>query len=321
MSHFTVLVIGDDIEEQLEKFNENLEIEFEDEEPYYRNEYETASRKMKKLPTGELVDPYDTRFINPTPNEYETFKTDSYLFPLNTQDIEVPIKEVYSTFENYVREYHKANYNLGDKLGHMFNPNGKWDWYQVGGRWSGFFKMKPDTEGDAGEPGIMTDFCEEGRADIAKKGDVDFHGMINEHLEEKTEEYKEFHNILGGRQMPKWEEMLKTFDGDEDKTRTAYHNDPAIKDLQDAGFLGIFFSNGYEELMMLPLDEYLKKVAKQSLLTFAVVKDGVWHERGEMGMFAQVSNEKEDEIWLEEFYNLVMSVTDDTTLTLVDCHS
>jgi hypothetical protein len=51
-----------------------------------------------------------------------------------------------------------------------------------------------------------------------------------------------------------------------------------------------------------------------------VIKDGKWYQRGEMGWWACVANEKESDVWAEEFGKLMESLSDDTLMTLVDCH-
>jgi len=313
MSHFTVLVIGEDVEEQLAKYNENLEIEFQDETAEWQNDYETKTCHMKKLPDGRVVFPWDPEFSSKIPFEKP-------VFPEGATDVEVPQKERYATFEEYVTEWH--GHDLSTPCGYWRNPDAKWDWYMVGGRWTGYFKLKPGEVGEIGEPGVMTSFCDdEDRADIARKGDIDFDGMVAEHLEEKQLQYQNFHEMVKGRAIPLWRDVLSMCEyrgGTVDDARKIYNNNEVIVDLREAGVF--WLEDSFIEKMLLPLKEYLKKESKQALSTFAVVKDGVWYERGEMGWFATVANEKDADTWLEEWYNLVMSMPDDTLLTVVDCH-
>ena len=57
------------------------------------------------------------------------------------------------------------------------------------------------------------------------------------------------------------------------------------------------------------------------LTTFAVIKDGKWYEKGEMGWWgACVSNEKDKEVWYKEFHKILEEQDPETLLTLVDCH-
>ncbi len=53
---------------------------------------------------------------------------------------------------------------------------------------------------------------------------------------------------------------------------------------------------------------------------FAILKDGEWYEKGEMGWFAIVSNEKAAETWETEQKKLLADLPGDTLLTVIDCH-
>jgi hypothetical protein len=59
-------------------------------------------------------------------------------------------------------------------------------------------------------------------------------------------------------------------------------------------------------------------VNKDEVQTFAVLKDGEWHEKGEMGWFGMVSDEKDT--WPAEYQALVADLPDDTWVTVVDVH-
>lgn len=69
-------------------------------------------------------------------------------------------------------------------------------------------------------------------------------------------------------------------------------------------------------------DSALKKdIANiDTLVTFAVIKDGQWYERGEMGWWGVVSDEKDESEWDNQFHELLKSVPDDTLLSVYDCH-
>lgn len=53
---------------------------------------------------------------------------------------------------------------------------------------------------------------------------------------------------------------------------------------------------------------------------FAIVKDGEWYERGEIGWWCHVSNEKEQDSWEKEVKALLKDLPSDELLTVVDCH-
>src|ERR1039458_4522924 len=121
MSHFTVLV----------KVNKDKLAEHDD---------------VKKVIDAMLA-PYQENNMGDCPREYMEFKDKS-------EELEVEFKEEVS--KNYSEQYPEttgkkyseimtfeefAEYNgyrrdeEKDKYGYWDNPNKKWDWYQVGGRW------------------------------------------------------------------------------------------------------------------------------------------------------------------------------------------
>lgn len=108
-----------------------------------------------------------------------------------------------------------------------YNPDSKWDWYCIGGRWSGFLPLK-DRDAD-GDP--LT-------ANEAYAGEID------------------------------WDYMIE-------------HKFPPF---------------------------------------CFVDEDGDWHEKGEMGWFAVVTDESPEDEWIKEFKEYVDSVDDDCLVTVVDFH-
>lgn len=163
MSHFTVCVrvphaevtdfkepvCMDDIAEYVAKvlapYNEQpdkddtaVQLEFEDVEPEYRKKYNEDSSTMILLASGERVCKYDSRFDNPA-YWSKPFEIPKHIYPAGSQEIEVPLKERYSTFEEYMEDYCGMERNEDGRYGHWHNPKAKWDWYQIGGRWEGHF--------------------------------------------------------------------------------------------------------------------------------------------------------------------------------------
>jgi hypothetical protein len=54
--------------------------------------------------------------------------------------------------------------------------------------------------------------------------------------------------------------------------------------------------------------------------TFAIVHNGRWYERGHMGWWGMVSNEKPPEVWRKKFDSIIKSLEPTSELSLVDCH-
>jgi len=113
-----------------------------------------------------------------------------------------------------------------------YNPQSKWDWYILGGRWKGFFKLKKNEKGIVGKSSIFNN---------KRKNDCD----------------------------------------------QARKKDIVLKSIKP---------------------------------TFAVVKDGKWYERGEMGWWAYALNEKEKKEWEKEFKKLIADLPNNTLLSVYDLH-
>lgn len=69
-----------------------------------------------------------------------------------------------------------------------------------------------------------------------------------------------------------------------------------------------------------------KRDLKEMEYPFAIVKNGEWFDKGQMGWFAMVQKPNfpykkiSQEQWVEECNKLLADVADDTMLTIVDCH-
>jgi len=61
--------------------------------------------------------------------------------------------------------------------GYYYNPNAKWDWYAIGGRWRGYLKLKPGKVGFLSPPYSSNCNVPDGYCDQAKNGDIDWEGM------------------------------------------------------------------------------------------------------------------------------------------------
>ena len=190
MSHFKVMVIGENPETQLAPFNQNLEV------PRY-----------VKYTKEELVAKGREEISKYYPERKWT-------------DKEIYMNEVFG--------YEPEDIGNNGEIYSTYNPNSKWDWYSLGGRWSGSIKLKEGKQGECGRSGI---FGNEVGIDRALKGDI----------------------------------------------------------------------ANFDELM-----------------PFAVVKDGKWYEKGEMGYWAIVFNEDKD--WNSKFLKLVENLSDDTLISMYDCH-
>lgn len=404
MSHFTVLVIGDNFEKQLAPYHE-FECTGQDDEYVQeidkteeaREGFEKDTERMYRSPAGELVDAYDVQFYrDPTPEETKKigilagtgaghglawdsrdwgdgqgYRTKVHFLPEGWEEVRVSSSET-QTFAEWCKDYygwetveheeqpdlgktHKYGYVQLDENGEVVkcidrtNPNAKWDWYLVGGRWTGFFPLKSGATGEKGEPGLMTDPAKPGTADAVRKGDVDFERARAEAEAKGRERFAKWRPIFEKHGKPElsWsatiqkideeiaeleakgiaEEKVPHPDPDEGRElyrsglvrhtwRQRYNEQPAIAAARDElSMWGCPVDEyGYDE------DTYAQDCRNNALVPYALVKDGKWYGKGEMGWWGMSSDDKDEAEWAEEVSRLYDDLPPDTMLTLVDCH-
>jgi hypothetical protein len=290
MSHFTVLVIskpGEDPEKFLEPFQEN---NMGDCPPEYM-EFNDRTEELKK--------------------EYEE------------EDAET--KEKYPTFEKYAEEYNGYKVDENGRYGYWGNPNAKWDWYQLGGRWTGYFKAKEGAMIVTGSPGLLTPSPESGWGDQFAKKDIDFAFMRKEAEDKAGEFYDKVMKIIGDLPpIQTWEHVRETlFPDNIEKAREYYHDQPrkkALADFDKANGTHDFIFMDLEEFNDVSKEAYMKNAGDASFVPFAVLKDGKWYEKGQMGWWASVSNEKDKGEWNAEVAKMIEELEDDMVLSVYDCH-
>lgn len=324
MSHFAVMVIGNEIEKQLAPFQENNMgdcpkeyLQFNETETEYIQKYEEESVEMIQSPTGERYYLWDNRF------KVGTFPNETKVIPADHITVSVAHKDRYATFEEFMQDWagsEKRDPETG-KYGYWENPNKKWDWYTIGGRWTGFFRMKSGAAGEVGRPGLMTPVAKQGTADAALKRDIDFDGMRSEAGEEAAERFDKVFALIAPHinTFIPWDRMRdEVHPGDIKAAREAYHAQDAQKSLQKGEDRDLRWSNVEEFLCS--REDYIQRARDAASCPFAVLKDGQWYERGSMGWWGMVADEKDKSAWAKEFAALMDSLPDDTMLTIVDCH-
>lgn len=218
--------------------------------------------------------------------------------------------------------------------------NAKWDWWMMGGRWGGYFTLKPGKHGRLGQPStfdrIEGDSRDHSKVDQARKGDIDFEAMRQEKADKAAARFDQVARLFGGT-IPAldytWDEVLN---GERfkvltiDEKRVLYHNQPAMKTIERVSRDGTDLSEDDKKFLIWLADEietyqcsredYLARASAGAVIPFALVKDSIWYEKGEMGWWGMVSNEKKPDEWAAQFRALFDSLPDDALLTMVDCH-
>jgi hypothetical protein len=354
MSHFTVLVripadqvdgtnIVPALEQMLAPYQENNMgdcpeeyLEFEDIEDEYREKYQTETTERVRMSDGKLLSPYDDQFKR----KKDDFINNEYDVPEFLERRKVPFTELYGTFEEFMSDY------VGDehpdpktgRYGYWRNPNTKWDWWQLGGRWNGRLPVKPGASDVAnGSPSSLDDSPKYAKncVDACRVGELDL-----DEIAKKTRESAE----------KWWEKYLlwrsKDYDPNDEKYRWIEY------DVRDTCLsLGIISCKDKDELTEEDTDverwgdrphcrkeaqdryDVFKKLTKEEFLaeyleyfspitTYAALDKDGWHAPGEMGWFGCSSANPDDKVqFLKEFYRrFIKEANKQDWVAVVDCH-
>jgi len=118
MSHFVVLAFGEDYEEMLDPYDENIEVE------------EYSDGEVSKEEMDDFV-----KYAQGESGETKEL-TEEYLVGL---------------YERHGDKWNGGTWRFEDGVWNRYstyNPDSKWDWYQEGGRFSDFFPVK-DEDGES----------------------------------------------------------------------------------------------------------------------------------------------------------------------------
>lgn len=205
MTHFAVAVISDGtktFEELLAPYDEENEAcyTFVDCEEDTRKKWENDTTRRIRTADGDILSPWDDKFRRSGTIGYGS---DTHFVPVDAEEIEIPLKVVYPSYERFAAEY--MDYIKDPDTGHfgyMDNKNAKWDWYELGGRYRGSLKA---AMGELGKPSWTNkdDSVPDGSFDKALIADIDFSPSQEEY--DKAIEYWNTHDSDPWFNKEKWD--------------------------------------------------------------------------------------------------------------------
>jgi len=252
---------------------------------------------------------------------------------------------------------HKYGYYLLNKKGEVTkvidrtNPNRKWDWFQVGGRYSGRLRSKAKAAVGGGpfhDRPQGSDQCQIKDLDMEamRKASVErYKGWLNETIKEDrwidTIRCKVSKETLleiwaayvphAGEKHRLFDEYLKSADRSASKgwfdayLLANYPEEPVTPAFIRAYKAGLVNSivSGWDDIVddkdPTSADPFawIEKNVK-AISALAVVADGQWYGKGDMGWFGMMSNKDAD--WETKFEELFKNLNPEHYISIVDCH-
>lgn len=191
--HYSVLVIGGFVDEQLEPYATEPDPEFlddfdseivQDDVDYYQNADSIV----------EVTEDENGKYHLKTSSDQTTHKAH--------------ISQVYPTLNNYLIEGcgYEKNPDTGN-YGYWRNSNARWDWFEVGGRWQNVFVLKDGAEGYEGTwiiPREPSDKSEIRYIAQAFKKDIDWDTTYK--LQRESQE--KLWDLMDDKQEKEWQSWL-----------------------------------------------------------------------------------------------------------------
>jgi hypothetical protein len=351
LSHFTVIValenptdVDKALAEALAPFDENKDVtaynEYESGEPAEHWIYEALKRHADEHATGTGIKPYD-------PNA-SAWSSNASRHTVEEQREELErLAGIYHSLRNpptWEDIVHASTTWFGEdsdlKYEHetgraytvsTYNPESKWDWYQVGGRWTGYFKVKSianRVDIINGTPGIMTTANRDvSRCDGGKKANLDINGMRDEKGDEAAAAYDRYHALMAGWPEAKpWAHFRALVEAEEgdytiEQAREDYASQSRVKIMRDTEFDSFMGPDAIEEYAK-PRELLIEEARAKAVPGYAVLThDGKWLAPGKMGWFGMSSDDDDSYAQYLEYANKYLdALSDDVWLVQVDCH-
>ncbi|ELO1960242.1 hypothetical protein QWO12_001041 [Escherichia coli] len=181
------------------------------------------------------------------------------------------------------------------------NPNKQWDWYVLGGRWSGFFLHKNGEQVNA-----------------VKKSDLDIGGMVAQRAIDAKRSHEAFMSAIAGHEFPRaWSSVREEFENI-DEARAAYNAQPAIKAIKGSAVARIF--GGEVEYYGIDEQLFVSSQVDSTFSTYAIIHENKWISKGEMGWWGCSTDNMSQGEWNKLVNELINKLPDDTLLSVYDCH-
>ena len=311
------------VDNLLAPYNENTEdtdnMEFTDRTNEGRRAYEQSGADCVKTPDGRIIFCYEAEFnrryelhdgkvyrrrFGPLHHRKQTKKSKRYLALPN-----YPFRKLFPTVAAFMTECWGCVAGEEDgHYGYYFNPNGQWDWWQIGGRWPFRFLVKNDcTLAIAGDSEYL--FRGEPRREApegyrwvagARKCDIAWDVMREFMRSQHVEQFRQYVEWFSAGAIP--------------KDQAGY-----IKLVADGIVsLGDYLYHKGEDLEHYLYNSGLSDQHPYTINTFACVDADGWNDQG-WGMSDR--SEDDTQAWFKEVTDFIAKQPNDAFLVSVDCHT
>lgn len=295
-------------------------LEFVDMEESARLEYLTQTMLCVKMPDGRILPAYSGVFSV----LYEIYDGKVYKRRFGhlhhrkrtkkakrIKLVDCPLRKQFPNLKDYMEDYCGYQYSEEEgAYGYYYNPDAKWDWYEIGGRWPYRFLVKSDCPSALpGSRSLLLDdqytrLAPEGYrwVSIARKGDIQWDLMKRLALKETFSAYKNYKHWFREGALPA--------------------DTPPFLQITEAGILdwGTLVYRKDDTLEKYLHRAGLSREDQYAFDTYALLGNTGWEGSGDMGWFGISSNSTEEREWQDKIQAFLANLDDTVFLVSVDCH-
>lgn len=223
------------------------------------------------------------------------------------------------------------------------NENAKWDWWVVGGRWQGSLRVLPNKEEFAqrGELGTFGSLRgdEVVNADLVRKDALDFDTMKQEAVQRRREGWNSAFEKMRAKQPGLTEdqadqirfELIKLWAFNQERLKegkldlggkrlwdVVQESTPAVLSNHMDAVLSYFDSAISDSGDYEKIEDWIN--AAPAISSYAMLVDGKWIGKGEMGWFGMSSGDENQVTWEKRIEDAIQALPDDHYLAMCDCH-
>lgn len=212
---------------------------------------------------------------------------------------------------------HRFGYAVVDEEGDLIkavkrtNPDGYWDYWYIGGRWSHFLVLKAHAQQHS---------C---TTSAALKRDIDFDGMREAAAKRAAAQYdkvvhaKQAAGYTAEASWATWAEIDEKYcKRGLRETHERYHSQPVLIAVKNA------LNDPFDDFdqYLLPRTQFIQEARDRVCSPYAIVMNGQWLAKGKIGWFGLSGGEMSQADWNRKVNEVLDSLPDDTLITVVDCH-
>lgn len=343
------------LDQVLERFNENREVEpyreYQDGGPEDYWWVSKARTERQHYADGTGLKEYDPKFIgwgsNISNQTFEQQRTEQLAWKkwadlLDAYETEfeglrwLDVIKLYEAWKRQTGDHSEEIFYDEEKdqvyTLNTYNPQSKWDWWVIGGRWAGKFHPTPEYSTEKVLLAKLDRWNSpkyedtEVRIDGGRVRYIDFERKRNEAGAEAMALHRKYHALFAeyGAGFKYWSHYLGLVEAKEitiDEARRFYREQPFKKALNETEEFRFYWGNMEEDLGV-PEEEYVETARRGSTTGYSfITKAGVWMEPGEMHMFGiSTDTPSSREAYDVEVNTYLNNLDPDDIVVVLDCH-